>query len=300
MDNTNEREFSTEDMAKLYTALISFQGECPVIKKTAKNPFFQSTYAPFEEIMHTVRPILCKHGLAVIFPLGKIGDIQVLKTRLVHESGVYIEAFEEIRPDKDTPQGRVAATTYAMRNGLRSILGLPTDDDDDGNVASGSQEPKQQKNRENFNDTFDNGGEPAPKQYGGSAILSTPAKGCFACFSTLQIEGEEVDDILYAAYGKEAPRDKWSKKDITIAQWEKLHKSFYPKTQGIEAVAKEFACTVEELVTYLKQTPGSWSDKDKALLNEDSKGEIFASFTQWRQEQAEIAKLDAISEDVGK
>jgi hypothetical protein len=39
-------------------------------------------------------------------------------------------------PTKHDPQGMRSATTYARRYGLSAILGIVTDDDDDGNASS--------------------------------------------------------------------------------------------------------------------------------------------------------------------
>jgi hypothetical protein len=41
-----------------------------------------------------------------------------------------------MRPSKADPQGLGSATTYARRYALSAILGIVTDDDDDGNMAS--------------------------------------------------------------------------------------------------------------------------------------------------------------------
>ena len=58
-----------------------------------------------------------------------------LTTRLVHESGEWIEETMSIPMIKQDPQAFGSALTYARRYGLSSITGLYADDDD-GYAAS--------------------------------------------------------------------------------------------------------------------------------------------------------------------
>jgi hypothetical protein len=69
-----------------------------------------------------------------------------LTTRLVHESGEWIEDTATLPLPKNDPQGYGSAMTYARRYALSAITGL-YQDDDDGNAASNglSKQPAQPK-----------------------------------------------------------------------------------------------------------------------------------------------------------
>lgn len=119
-------------MKNLATALVKFQGEVGSIPKDATNPFYKSKYATLESVINTIKPTLAKHGLAV----AQLPDGKGLKTILMHESGESIEATMELVIKEQTPQSQGSSLTYARRYALSAILGLATDEDDDGNEAT--------------------------------------------------------------------------------------------------------------------------------------------------------------------
>lgn len=124
-------------MSKLSAALVAFQSECPTVAFDSKNPHFKSRYASLAAIHKVVTPILIKHGLAVIqFPVSEDGKAGCV-TRIVHESGETMEQTLLLPLAKNDPQGAGAAITYARRYGLSGALGLVTEEDDDGEAASG-------------------------------------------------------------------------------------------------------------------------------------------------------------------
>ena len=129
----------SESITKLAAALAKFQGEIKNPNNTAVNPFFKSKYAPLEEVLNTVRPILSKHGLSILqSPISSEGMVGV-NTILLHESGEWIEFTPVmLNMDKPTAQGAGSAITYARRYAISAILGINSEDDDDGNNA----EPK--------------------------------------------------------------------------------------------------------------------------------------------------------------
>lgn len=140
------RSESIENIAK---ALVAFQGNVTNPKKTADNPFFQSKYAPLEEIINTIRPVLAKHGLSVIqLPSKTNGEIEVT-TMILHESGEWIQSEPlKLKVEKDTPQGAGSAITYARRYSLSAMLGIESEGDDDANIASGNKRKKAQNNKQ--------------------------------------------------------------------------------------------------------------------------------------------------------
>lgn len=132
---------TSESIKEIATALCSFQGEVEKINKEATNPFFKSKYATLANILDVIREPLHKNGLSFVqFPTGQFR----LVTRLMHNSGEWLEAEYEMQPTKNTPQEIGSCITYMRRYALGSILGLNIDDDDDGNAASKPTEQQQQ------------------------------------------------------------------------------------------------------------------------------------------------------------
>jgi len=118
-------------------ALVAAIGELSNVPKTAANPYFKSKYAPLDAIVDATRPVLAKYGLAIqqqpLFMEGTAG----VETTVLHKSG-YSTSTTLLLPLKDqSPQGVGSAITYARRYALAAVLGLATEDDDDGNVSSG-------------------------------------------------------------------------------------------------------------------------------------------------------------------
>jgi hypothetical protein len=141
-----QKSDSIKNIAK---ALAAFQSEVKNPVNTADNPFFKSKYAPLQDILNLVRPLLSKHGLSVLqIPSGD-GEKIIITTLLMHESGEWIETCPLIlKPDKPTAQGAGSAITYGRRYSLSAVLGISSEDDDDGNQASGNND-KQTTNSQN-------------------------------------------------------------------------------------------------------------------------------------------------------
>src|SRR5262245_48040918 len=130
----------SNELAKLAKALVAFQEEIGTVAFDADNPFFKSKYASLLALREAAQPILAKHKLAVSQPPENEGSVTTI---LMHESGEYIYSTLTLKPSKDDPQGRGSAITYARRYAYAAILGLVSDQDDDGNAASAPAPAKQ-------------------------------------------------------------------------------------------------------------------------------------------------------------
>ena len=121
---------SSESIANLASAFVKAQAEMSGAKKSAKNPFFKSSYANLEEIIYCVREPFATHGLGFIqFPIAGEGSAGV-ETIILHESGEWISGDFLLDCVKSDPQGMGSAITYARRYGLQSAAGIPSEDDD--------------------------------------------------------------------------------------------------------------------------------------------------------------------------
>ena len=102
------------------------------VTKDATNPHFKSKFTSLDNIIATIRTPLSKCGLA----FAQFPDGDGLTTILTHTSGEWIKSTANLKLVKQDPQGQGSAYTYARRYALSAILGLATDEDDDGNEAS--------------------------------------------------------------------------------------------------------------------------------------------------------------------
>lgn len=123
--------------AELAKALVKAQSEMDNAALNKTNPHFKSKYADFVAIREATLPVLTKNGLAVTqYPAVRDDGTFVLRTRLMHESGEFIEGEYPIAIDK--PQAMGSALTYARRYSWSGITGIAADEDDDGQAARNS------------------------------------------------------------------------------------------------------------------------------------------------------------------
>lgn len=146
---------TSESISNISAALAKFQSEVKQPKKDTNNPFFNKKYVPLEGVVAVITEPLAKHGLSYIQSTGTDGENVTVTTLLMHTSGEFIESDPLKLPGhqvqrgggKDfNPQGIGSAITYGRRYSLTALLGIASEEDDDGN--SGSQgDQAQNKNQ---------------------------------------------------------------------------------------------------------------------------------------------------------
>ncbi|TDM12689.1 ERF family protein [Macrococcus bovicus] len=136
----------SESIVELSKAMANFQAEVKQPLKDKNNPFFKSKYVPLESVVESITESAPKHGLSFTQwaqndAQGRIG----VATLLMHSSGEYIE-YDPVfmNADKNTAQGAGALITYLKRYSLSAIFGITSDEDDDGNAASGNKQQVKQ------------------------------------------------------------------------------------------------------------------------------------------------------------
>lgn len=127
-----------DSIKELATALSKFQKEVKNPRNIAINPFFNSKYAPLDEVINVIKEPLAKNGLSFIqMPNSEDGNLVSVITVLMHESGEWIESEPlKLKNEKPTAQGSGSSITYTRRYQLSEVLGIGSKDDDDGNSAS--------------------------------------------------------------------------------------------------------------------------------------------------------------------
>jgi hypothetical protein len=122
----------SESIKNIASALALFQSEVEAVTKDAENPFFKSKYATLENVIATIKPLLAKNALSY----AQFPDGDGLYTILMHTSGEWMGAHASLELKNRTPQDQGSAITYMRRYALSGMLGLSTEEDDDGNTAS--------------------------------------------------------------------------------------------------------------------------------------------------------------------
>lgn len=147
----------SESIAELAAALSKFQGEVsnPPNSKFVAAGKFSYKYAPLDEILNIIRPLLSSNGLSIVqAPIMSDGMVGV-STTLIHKSGEWLESSNMLLPmDKQSAQGAGSAITYSRRYSISSMLGISSEDDDDANSIEPAKPTTE--NNKNKSDTAKN------------------------------------------------------------------------------------------------------------------------------------------------
>ena len=147
---------TSEQINELAAALAKAQGEFPPIPKdcvakiqTKKGGSYSFRYADLDTVLSTVRPVLSRHGLALVVDIETVrneaGERAMRATiRLIHSSGQWMQTTGlAIAIDADAyanqpAQSSGSAATYATRYAVEALLSIRATDDQDGAEASGN------------------------------------------------------------------------------------------------------------------------------------------------------------------
>lgn len=143
----------SENIEEIAKALVEFRKNLKQPSKDASNPFFKSTYTSLDKVIEAIDETAPNHGIsftqwAVSNEQGNVG----VETLLLHSSGQFIQ-YDPLymKPEKNTPQSIGSCITYSRRYSISAIFGITSDEDDDGNQATGNNQPKQQYNKQQYN-----------------------------------------------------------------------------------------------------------------------------------------------------
>lgn len=136
---------SSDTLTKISPALVAAVNAMEGVAKTTENDGFKKNgkaakYATLADCIEASRDALSANGLCVIQGPGATNTeakTLCITTRIVHESGEWIETDFDMPLTKWSPHEAGSATTYGRRFALMAMLGLAPVEDDDGNAASG-------------------------------------------------------------------------------------------------------------------------------------------------------------------
>ena len=130
--------FCSENITELSKALLAVQRNLQPAIKDATNPFCKNRYATLNSVMDSCRNALLENGVLLTqYPVPVEGENLGLVTKLVHvDTGQYQASLAVIPLAKPDPQAMGSAFTYGRRYALSAMLGIISEEDDDGNAAS--------------------------------------------------------------------------------------------------------------------------------------------------------------------
>lgn len=129
----------SESIAALSAALAKAQAEIENASKTANNPHFKSKYADLAEVLNTVRPVMSRHGIAIVQMPSFESGLASVETLMTHSSGEWLSNTCSAPVSKQDAQGVGSAITYLRRYSLASFAGI-AQEDDDANAAVGQRQ----------------------------------------------------------------------------------------------------------------------------------------------------------------
>lgn len=137
---------TSDTITSISKALMTFQSKCPTISEDSKG--YGYNYAGLPHTVETIKDLLFECGLALTQPVFGDGQEVGVCTILIHsETGEFFqsEISANVSDNKGkgmTPiQAEGSVITYLRRYSLGSMLGIVTDEDNDGG-NNGAEENK--------------------------------------------------------------------------------------------------------------------------------------------------------------
>lgn len=126
---------TSESLAELAPALAKAQRKMKGAVKDSLNPHFKSAYSDLASVLDAIREPFGENGLSLIQGLSSNGIQIICTTRLLHQSGQWIEDELGLTPQQPSPQAAGSCATYLRRYTAMAMAGIASIDDD-GHEAS--------------------------------------------------------------------------------------------------------------------------------------------------------------------
>lgn len=120
----------------VWAALLAAQAEFPILKKDTKAHNYK--YVTYDQIVEKCGPILNRHGIVWVHLLEAEG--KGLSTTLHHvASDSQVSCTCPVVPQDEGPKAFGSAMTYAKRYSMGALLGIASEEDDDGEKAGNTK-----------------------------------------------------------------------------------------------------------------------------------------------------------------
>lgn len=185
--------YGSDTLGKLFEALAKAQAEFGIAVFDSKNPHFKNEFASLRSIDEATKKQLTKVGIAVTqIAFTDENGGQCLFTVLGHSSGEFLAGTVKLFLSKQDMQGLGASLTYAKRYAKSAVIGVVSDQDDDGNAASGvsSTDHRQHNDREEIRATDQTG-----------PCTEAQAKMIYAKAKAKKMPDDKLKDILIQVAG---------------------------------------------------------------------------------------------------
>ena len=140
---TSER---SANINKLAEALAKAQSKFTSAPKNKINPHLKSKYADLASVLDTVREPLANNGLSIVQVVETDGAKIICYTDLMHVSDQWIRGKLVLHSAQTAIQQIGAAITYAKRYALSAMLGIASDEEDDGEAEQATAAKKSEAN----------------------------------------------------------------------------------------------------------------------------------------------------------
>jgi len=147
----------SEQINELAGAFYKAQDAFRAVPKRGKGQVGQArtTYATLDDVIDTVRRPLAQNALSFTQMLDADDNGPALTTMLMHESGQWIASSTPLdamdgNRGTNAMQAFGSTLTYLKRYALSAMLGVTTDEDDDGATARKPQPPRQPQQSDDY------------------------------------------------------------------------------------------------------------------------------------------------------
>ena len=132
--------YCSTEITELARAMLKVQADLQPALKDRENTFSRSRYATLNSVMEACREALISNGIWLAqYPIPVEAGHMGLVTKLTHaESGQWQSSLMVMPLPKADPQGYGSAMTYSRRYALSALIGIVTEEDDDG-IGAGTE-----------------------------------------------------------------------------------------------------------------------------------------------------------------
>ena len=194
---------------RFFAELAAFQAECPPIERTVivynRDSTERYRYAPIEDILRQVAPLLEKHGFSHTAKTVEQTDASVTVATEAHHKNGHAESTPlripiDPAPGMNKSQAAVSAYSYARRVTFCGAFGIMTEETDDDGQGSGPEigDPEKTEKPEERKPPRASEQKQAPVQAGGGPVAQK---------QTAQPKGTEPEKKGESKHERKLPDD---------------------------------------------------------------------------------------------